>query len=232
MVFAAVLLGAITLVVDASKAPTQNVVRTHETIPVNPGPLTLYYPKWIPGEHAASGPIQNVASLVITAGGKRVAWRRDPLHLYAIDLDVPADTSSIDVDFTYLGATFGNYSSNRLSTPNIFVIDWNQNLVYPSTGTNDTTEFDPSLVLPDSSWKYATALYDPKQSGNTVTFGTTPLGRLLDSPLDACVNFRKWDLWTGSGSFPGTASLNVCADTPEELDASDKTIGHFRNLVK
>ncbi len=232
MFFAAALLGAITLVVDASKAPTQNIVSTHETIPVNPGPLTLYYPKWIPGEHAASGPIQNVASLVIDAGGRRVAWHRDPLHLYAIDLDVPANANSIDVNFTYLGATFGNYSSNRLSTPNIFVIDWNQNLLYPSTGTNDTTDFDPSLILPDSSWKYATALYDPKQSGNTVTWSTTPLGRLLDSPLDACVNFRKWNLWTDGGSFPGTASLNVCADTPEELDASDKTVGHFRNLVK
>ena len=222
----------ITLVVDASKAATQNVVRTHETIPVNPGPLTLFYPKWIPGEHAPVGPIQNLAELVITAGGKTIPWKRDPKNLFAFDLDVPPGTHAVDVNFTYLGATFGNYSSNRLSTPNIFVIDWNQNVLYPSYGTNDTTTFDPTLILPSNDWKFATALYDPKQTANRVTFGATPLGRLLDSPLDACVNFRQWKLWQDTGSFPGTATLNACADTPEELDASTKTIDHYRALVQ
>lgn len=232
MVFAAALLSAITLVVDASKAPTQNIVRTHEVVPVSPGPLTLEYPQWIPGEHAPVGPIQNLAELVITANGKPIAWHRDPSNLFAFKLDVPAQTSSIDVDFTYLGATFGNYSSNRLSSPNIFVIDWNQNLLYPSSGGNEKTQFDPTLILPGNDWKFATALYDAKRTGNTVTWSTTSLGRLLDSPLDACVNFRSWSLWSDSGAFPGTATLNVCADTPEELDANGKTIDHYRALVK
>lgn len=229
---AAAAAGPITLVVDASKAPTQNIVRTHEVIPVGPGPLTLYYPQWIPGEHAPVGPIQNVAGLTITAGGKTLSWRRDPGNLFAYKLLVPPGTGSITADFTYLGATFGNYSSNRLSSPNIFVIDWNQNVLYPSNETNDTAQFDPTLILPGAAWKFASALYDAKRSGNSVTWSTTPLGRLLDSPLDACINFRSWNLWTDSGAFPGTASLNVCADTPEELDASDKTIDHFRALVK
>ena len=105
-------------------------------------------------------------------------------------------------------------------------------MLYPSTGTNDTTLFDPTLILPGNDWKFATALYDAKRSGNTVTWSTTPLGRLLDSPLDACVNFRQWAIWSGPAAFPGTASLNVCADTPEELDASDKVIDHYRALVK
>lgn len=224
--------GSIDLVVDASKAPTQNIVRTHEVIPASPGRMTLYYPQWIPGEHGPVGPIQNLAELQIRANGRTIAWRREPANMFAFDLDVPQGASKIDVDFTYLGATFGSYSSNRLASPNIFVIDWNQNVLYPSTGTNDATIFNPTLILPGPDWKFATALYDPKQSGNTVTWSATPLGRLMDSPLDACTNFRKWDLWHDAGAFPGTASLNVCADTPEELDASDKTIGHFRNLVK
>jgi predicted metalloprotease with PDZ domain len=238
MMFAAALFaaavsgGPITLVVDASQAPAQNIVRTHEVIPVNPGPLTLYYPQWIPGEHAASGPIQNLAELDITANGRRLQWHRDPINLYAFKLNVPQGANSIAVDFTYLGATFGQYSSNRLSTPNIFVIDWNQNILYPSYGTNDTTQFDPTLILPGSEWNFATALYDTKRTGNTVTWSTTPLGRLLDSPLDACVNFRQWALWSGPASFPGEATLNVCADTPEELDASGKTVDHYRALVK
>ena len=222
----------ITLVVDAAKAPTQNIVTTRETIPVTPGKLTLYYPEWIPGEHAASGPVQNVASLVIKGNGEDLAWRRDPLNMYAVSLDVPSGVSKIDLSFTYLGATFGEYSSNRLSTPNIFVIDWNQNIFYPSTGTNDTTTFNPSLILPGPNWKFATALYDPRRNGDEVSWGTTPMRRLLDSPLDACTNFRQWKLWQDTGSFPGTATLNTCADIPQEQDASPKVIDHFKKLVR
>jgi predicted metalloprotease with PDZ domain len=105
-------------------------------------------------------------------------------------------------------------------------------VLYPSTGTNDTTIFQPALVLPGSDWQVATALYDPKRNGNTISWTPTPLGRLMDSPLDACTNFRQWELWKDAGSFPGTASLNVCADTAEELGASEATVGHFRKLVK
>ncbi len=221
----------IALTVDASQAPTQNIVHTHEVIPVTPGAMTLYYPQWIPGEHGPVGPIENVAALTISANGSTIPWHRDPANLFAFTFDVPASVNALNVDFTYLGATFGHYSSNRLASPNILVIDWNQNVLYPSTGTNDTTRFDATLILPNENWKFATALYDPKQSGDRVHFGVTPLGRLMDSPFDSCVNFRKWELWQNPGSFPGIATLNVCADTPEELDASSKTVEHFGNLV-
>jgi predicted metalloprotease with PDZ domain len=232
MLAAAVTTQPITLVVDASKAPTQNIVHTHEVIPVTPGAMTLYYPQWIPGEHGPVGPIQNLAELQIKGNGNAIAWHRDPLNMFAFNFTVPQGVNSLDVDFTYLGATFGNYSSNRLSSPNIFVIDWNQNVLYPSTGTNDSTTFNPTLILPGNDWKFATALYDAKRNGNKVSWSTTPLGRLMDSPLDACTNFRSWDIWNAPASFPGTASLNVCADTPEELDASSTTVDHYRALVK
>src|SRR5579864_3034293 len=113
MIFAAIIAalsaapGPIRLVVDASQAPTQNIVRTHEIIPVSPGKLTLYYPQWIPGEHAAAGPIQNVAELQIRGNGAAIPWRRDPLDMFAVTLDVPQGVSQLDVGFTYLGATFG-----------------------------------------------------------------------------------------------------------------------------
>lgn len=222
----------IDLVVDASLAPSQSIVRTHEVIPVRPGALRLLYPEWIPGEHAAVGPIQNVAALTISANGRRIAWRRDPLSLFAIETDVPSGASSVDVDFTYLGATFGNYSSNRLSSPNMFVIDWNQNVFYPATGTFQSVAFDPHLILPGKQWKFATALYDERRSGNRVAWSSTSLERLLDSPLDACENFRQWPLWKDTGTFPGAASLNVCADVPSELAASPSVVGHFSKLVR
>src|SRR5579885_1463228 len=67
----------ITLEVDASQAPLK-LLHTHMLIPVQPGPLTLLYPKWIPGEHEPDGPIGNLTGLHFSADGKPVAWSRDP----------------------------------------------------------------------------------------------------------------------------------------------------------
>ena len=46
----------LTIAVDATDAP-RRIFHAHLTIPASPGNLTLYYPKWIPGEHAPSGPV-------------------------------------------------------------------------------------------------------------------------------------------------------------------------------
>ena len=56
--------GMLTVNVDLSDAG-KRIFRSHETIPVKAGALTLFYPKWIPGEHAPSGPVQNVSGLKI-----------------------------------------------------------------------------------------------------------------------------------------------------------------------
>ena len=73
--------GTITLEVDLREAGRQ-LFHGHEVMPVKPGPLTLYYPKWIPGEHSPSGPLENLAGLKITGAGKPLAWRREG-HLVA-----------------------------------------------------------------------------------------------------------------------------------------------------
>ncbi|MGA8533006.1 MAG: hypothetical protein WB615_02725, partial [Candidatus Tumulicola sp.] len=235
ILFAAYPLGArcadapIVLTLDVSKAPTQNVVFTHETIPVKPGNLVLYYPKWIPGQHQPVGPIANFAGLKITAGGTELAWRREPLDMFAFDVDVPAGVTAIDVAATYLGATFGHYASSRLATPNMLVITWDQNLLYPSTRTIANTIFKPSIVLPGSDWQSATALTGASRSGNVATFDDVSLEHLIDSPLDAGVNFRRWLLWRDGDA---AAYLNVVADTAPELAASDATIEHYKKLVR
>ena len=64
---------AISLTVDASLTQ-QKLLHVRMEMPVKPGPLTIYYPKWIPGEHAPSGPIADVAALKFEAGGKTIPW--------------------------------------------------------------------------------------------------------------------------------------------------------------
>ena len=61
--------GPIRIEVDATRAP-QKILHTHLQMPVQPGPLELYYPEWIPGEHMPDGPIIDMAGLKFTAGGK------------------------------------------------------------------------------------------------------------------------------------------------------------------
>src|SRR5229473_50755 len=87
---------AITLSVDATEAP-RKLFHARMTMPVSPGPLTLVYPEWIPGEHGPTGPIVNLAGLKFTAGGKTIPWRRDDVDMYAFHLDVSAGVRELDV---------------------------------------------------------------------------------------------------------------------------------------
>ena len=69
--------------------------RTHEVMAVKEGPLTLYYPKWIPGEHEPDGPIANVTGLKFTANGKTIPWKRDLLDVFTFHVDVPAGANRL-----------------------------------------------------------------------------------------------------------------------------------------
>src|SRR5208282_2569804 len=86
----------ISLTVDATQAP-EKIVRTRMVMPVKSGPLTLYYPKWIPGEHTPSGPVGNVAGLTFSANGKTLPWRRDLLDVFTFHVDVPSGVERLEV---------------------------------------------------------------------------------------------------------------------------------------
>ena len=73
-----------------------------ESIPAAGGPVTLAYPKWIPGEHGPTGPITDLVGLTVSAGGKPVEWKRVPTEMWSFTCDVPAGASSLDVAFDYV----------------------------------------------------------------------------------------------------------------------------------
>src|SRR3954469_12283964 len=74
--------GVITLVVDARETP-RKLLHARETLNVTPGALTIVYPKWLPGEHAPDGPIDDLVGLTFAAGGRPLAWRRDAVDQFA-----------------------------------------------------------------------------------------------------------------------------------------------------
>jgi len=84
--------------VDATDA-ARNVLHTTLTIPVKPGPLSLFYPKWIPGEHSPTGPINDMAGLRLSANGKSIPWTRDAVEMFAFHCEIPAGVSELEVTF-------------------------------------------------------------------------------------------------------------------------------------
>ena len=64
------------LEVDLREAP-KHIFHATLTLPVKAGPLTLVYPKWIPGEHTPTGPISDLVGLRFTANGKEIGAKTD-----------------------------------------------------------------------------------------------------------------------------------------------------------
>ena len=220
--------GPIRLEVDASHAP-QKILHSHEQIPVRPGPLVLYYAKWIPGEHMPDGPIDNLAGLKFTANGKTIPWRRDLVDMFAFHLDIPAGVESLDADFDFLlSAPASGYSSGASATADLDVLSWNQVLLYPQDYAADQLTFVPSLRLPDG-WKFGTALPDPKQKGDTIDFAPVPLNTLMDSPVLTGRYFRAIQLTPGATP---SHEIDIVSDDKAALAMTPETQMHFHELVK
>jgi predicted metalloprotease with PDZ domain len=209
-----------TLVLDARAAP-RGLMYSHMTIPVRAGLFTFVYPEWIPGEHSADGPLNNVSQIHVSAGGHSLAWHRDVVDMYAFHVDVPPGVSSIDVDFTVLANGAGT-----MTTPHVAVVNWNRVMFYQTNVNSHDYYVKPSIILP-KGWGYATALYGAKQSGGRVDFDVTPLNRFIDSPLDAGQYYKHVLLWQNGNA---TQWLDIFADKPQDLDISPKVLDAYKRM--
>ncbi|MDE2279996.1 MAG: M61 family metallopeptidase [Xanthomonadaceae bacterium] len=222
--------GMLTLKVDLTGAP-KRMFRVQETIPVKPGAFTLLYPEWIPGEHAPSGPIQNVAGLVVTANGKQLAWRRDLRDMYAIHLDVPQGVSQLDLSFQFLSPAPGQgslFGASASSTPNLVDVEFNQVAFYPAGYYSRDIQIQPTVQLP-AGWKFGTAMEVASQAGGTVQFKPLTFNNLVDSPLIAGEYFDRVDLAPGA-KVP--VHLNVVGDDAKDVKLTDKQLAQQRAVVK
>jgi len=214
-----------TLTVDARDAP-RRILHAQLSMPVAPGPLTLRYPKWIPGEHGPTGPIVDVAGIVVRANGKVVAWRRDDVDLYALRLDVPAGATSIDVAFDYLApAERDSYSSGGSTTAELLALEWNLVVLYPDNVAQNDFVVTPRLVLPHG-WKFGSALEASRTSGDTIEFKPVTLEMLVDSPVIAGAWFKSFAL----GGEPAH-TLDVVADSEQALAIEPAQLDALKRLV-
>lgn len=186
---------SIQLHVDFSRAP-QRLVTVRESIRVQPGALTLYYPEWIPGEHGPNGPIANVAGLRIRGNGQPIAWRRDLRNMYAVHLQVPAGVSSLQLSFQFLPPRHsGRFGAGPSTANDLAVLAFNQVLFYPAGSPVSGLIVEPAVTLP-ADWQHATALHATRRQGNTVYFQALALDQLVDSPLICGDHFNQVELGT------------------------------------
>jgi predicted metalloprotease with PDZ domain len=218
----------IRLRVDATEAP-RRFYHAELTIPATPGPLTLFYPKWIPGEHAPTGPITDLAGLKFSAGGHAIEWKRDSVELFAFHVSVPSGANSVDVKLDFLSnSDASGFSSGASATSELAMLSWNQLLVYPQGKPSDSVQVAAELRLPPE-WKFGTALPVSKASGRDVEFKTVSMTTLVDSPVLAGKHFRHVELTPGASP---AHYLEIAADSDEALNAPPELIDRYKKLIK
>jgi predicted metalloprotease with PDZ domain len=228
----------ILLKVDLRDAP-RKLLHTTEIIPVEPGPMTLAYPQWMPSVHLA-GPIDQQAGLFMTAHGNGSAaaipirWERDPVELYLYHIVVPKGARSIEVNFDFI--TSADPTTADSTDANIAVLNWNTVLLYPYHGPSTqvaSIDVTPTIVLP-ADWHFASALQAqhvsaPSEASNSATFDTVSLEQLVDSPLLSGRYFREIPL---APEITPKHYLDLVADTPETLQINPTRIDQLSEVVR
>jgi len=223
----------VTISVDATAAP-RKIFHAKLKIPATAGDLTLYYPKWIPGEHAPDGPVIDLAGLKFTAGGKPLKWRRDLLDGFTIHVEVPAGENEVNAELDFLSpATFeGGFSAGSSATDKMAVISWNQVLLYPKGWKSDDLTYVATLKLP-AGWKYGTPLPIAStkltgENGDTqIIFQPASLTTLVDSPVITGEFLKVVKL-----ADDPLVEMDVAADSAAALAPPDEVWDHYKNLVE
>jgi len=220
--------GVIQLAVDLSDT-THRVVNVDETIPVAPGLLTLYYPRWIPGNHSPTGPISKIAGLTVTdaASHAAISWRRDPVDVFAFHIDIPKSTAALRIAFQFL-EPLRREEGRSSASDNLIDLQWNTVVLYPAGHFARQIQFLPALRLPGSDWHYATALTTASIDGALVHFAQTPLNTLVDSPVFTGTHYKRVDV---SPSAANQVFLNLFGDTDEAVAISPDQIALHKNLT-
>ena len=227
---AAALATDLNLRVDAREI-ARNRVHSELVLAARPGPLTLAFAKWIPGEHGPNGPLDAIIGLEISAGGSVVPWTRDPLDLYAFRLTVPRGADhldiTIDVGLPTDGATF---TSGQTNTARLAIINWNEFLLYPRGVDAERLSIEASLV-PPADWTVQCALAAQAGSDGSVSFEKSSLGRLIDSPAQIG-RFAKLIEIRGSDPAPQLRhSISLMADSEAALAVPEDFARDYGRLV-
>ena len=217
----------IELHVDATEAP-RKLLHARMMIPAKPGPLTLYYPKWIQGEHQPAGPINELSGLVLRARGQTLAWKRDPVELYSFHCTVPEGADAVEVSLDYLGPTaMQGYSGSATMHAKLAIINWHLVLLYPAGKPVRDIAVQADLTLPEG-WTLGTALPIESVKGKTTYFKPASLETLADSTVVCGAYVKEVPL---ASKDPMPHYLVLACDSPGGLELSPTLRAQYENLV-
>ena len=219
--------GTIKVEVDATNL-SQRIFRIKQTIPVQAGPLTLLYPRWVPGGHSPKNSLDDIAGLTFTANGQKLDWKRDTIEVGAFHLEVPAGVTQITAEFDLLTAT-GPGQGRVVMTPNMLNIQFISTSLYPAGHYMHRITVDPRVTYP-AGWTAFTALHEDGRSGDTVDYADVPYDIFVDSPVYAGRYAKNIDLTPAGSKVP--VKLGVVADAPKYLEAKPEQVAIHKRMVE
>ena len=194
----------IKIAIDITDAP-RKILRAELSIPVQPGSLTLVYPKWIPGEHGPTGPIDNFTGLTFTGDNQTLPWKRDDLDMYAFHVNVPEGVKNLQVKAEFLAtAAATGFSAGASTAANLAIVSWNEFILYPAGFSASSVRLEPSIKLPDDDRSLSEAARQKGLSeGRAVVPGRFGPSRKKEA---AARRFGNCELWVFEcGCDPGNA---------------------------
>ena len=213
--------GTLTLDIDATNTQ-QGIFTAHETIPVaTTGDVVLLFPKWLPGNHSASGQLDKLAGLHFRSGGKELAWTRDPVDVYAFHVAVPEGAKRIDVDLQFISATQSAQGSIVMS-PDLLRLQWNSMSLYPAGYFTRRIPITATVKYPAGFT--AVSGLPSRNTGPNYAYQTTNYEVLVDSPVLAGRYYKAFEL-------SPRVTLDTFADTPDQLVAKPEQIAAHQRLV-
>jgi predicted metalloprotease with PDZ domain len=215
----------IQIVADLTDAP-RKLYHAEVDIPVKPGSIALTTPKWIPGNHRPTGPVDDITGVVFTANGKVLPWRRDDVDLYEFHVTVPAGVTTLHA---HLDCIVTARVSQKLA-----VLEWEKLLLYPANTPVKDIAIQPSVKVPEG-WGIGTALtptdgYDPQNpKGGTTQYAATTVEQLEDSPVITGQYFHEFAL---APDVTPKHYIDVVSDDPEDSKLRPALLVELNNLVR
>ncbi len=217
--------GTLKLDVDVTDIE-RKIHRAKLSIPVAPGPLTLLFPQWLPGNHAPNGNVNNLTGLTLSVGGKPLTWTRNTINVFAFHVTVPAGASTIEAEYQYVTAV-SPAQGRVLVTPDIINLQWNSVILYPAGVNADGITVEASMKFP-AEWKFASALEATTNLGGNARFKPVSLTDLVDSPVYVGRFVKSFDI---SPNAAPVVRFNVFAENEESLEAKPEQIEAHRKMV-
>jgi len=216
----------IQITVDLSEVP-RKLFHAELDLPVTAGPLTLLTPKWIPGDHRPTGPVDNITGVVFTANGQTLLWRRDDVDLYEFRLTIPPGVTTLHAHLDCIVLT--NVSQK------LAFLEWDKVMLYPANTPVRDIPIQPSVIVP-AGWGIGTALapigggaYPVPAVGSTTHFAVTNVEELEDSPILAGQYFHEFAL---APEISPKHYIDVVSDAPEDSNLRPEVLAEIANLVR